>query len=78
LQAAAARARVVPLLIRSSMMIAVLPPTSPTTASPDTTPSLRRFSMKAAPTGRPSARARARRKASARFTPPASGDTTTT
>src|SRR6266511_3564337 len=46
-QLSAARASVVPLLIRSSMMIAIFPDTSPTTASPLTTPSLRYFSINA-------------------------------
>ncbi len=55
---APSRAIVVPPLIRSSTMIATLPSTSPTSASPLTTPSLRYFSANAAPIGRraPSAR----------------------
>ena len=46
-QLSAARASVVPLLIRSSMMTATFPATSPITASPLTTPALRYFSRKA-------------------------------
>ena len=52
--------------------------TSPTSASPVTTPPLRYFSAKAAATGRPSAAASRVRNASARLIPPASGETTAT
>ena len=60
------------------MMIATFPATSPTTASPLTTPPRRYFSANAAPTGRFSTAARRRRNSSARLMPPASGETTAT
>ena len=43
------------MLIRSSMTRAVLPATSPTNRSPETTPALRCLSANALPTGRPQA-----------------------
>jgi hypothetical protein len=72
----AARSRVPPVLIRSSMMRAVLSVTSPTNWSPETTPALRCLSANALATGQPQAASSVWRNSSARLAPPVSGDTT--
>ena len=61
------------MLIRSSMTRAVLPATSPTNRSPETTPALRCLSANALPTGRPQAASSVSRNSSARLAPPVSG-----
>ncbi|AOI91874.1 hypothetical protein WS58_29480 [Burkholderia pseudomultivorans] len=77
-QSSAVRADVVPVPIRSSTMTAQRPAISPTIGLVVTMPPLRSLPANAASTGRPMRVSSLARKSSARRTPPASGDTTTT
>ena len=77
--AVAARSIVPKVAIRSSRIRTVASRTSPVTISPPlTTPALRRLSTKAWPIGRCHAASSASRHSCTRFTPPTSGEATTT